>query len=62
MKVHKNGASAAGNVPLTNINAFFSGVETISVGVVAGDKVEIEYDADDKPGECTMSLILEYTL
>ncbi len=61
MKVHKNGASAQ-TVTLDNINATFGGAETLSISVVAGDKLEIEYDADDKPGECTMYFVLEYSL
>jgi len=58
MKVHINGSVEA-TVVLANINANFGGVETISVSVVAGDYVEIEYDDDDKPGECTMYFIME---
>lgn len=58
MKVHVNGVVEA-TVTLSNINANFGGVETISVSVVAGDYVEIEYDASDKPGECTMYFIEE---
>ena len=58
MKVHVNGSVEA-TVILTNINANFGGVETISVSVSAGDYVEIEYDASDKPGECTMYFIEE---
>jgi len=53
MKIHING-SVEETVTLSNINANFSGVETISVSVVEGDYVEIEYDGDDKPGECIM--------
>ncbi|NRA75123.1 MAG: hypothetical protein HRU16_04210 [Planctomycetes bacterium] len=58
MKIHVNGSVEA-TVPLANINANFGGVETISVSVVAGDYVEIEYDDDDKPGESTMYFIME---
>lgn len=58
MKIHINGSVEAA-VLLTNINANFGGVETISVSVTAGDYVEIEYDASGKPGECTMYLIEE---
>ena len=53
MKIHING-SVEETVTLSNINANFSGVETISVSVVEGDYVEIEYDGSDKPGECIM--------
>ena len=58
MKVHVSDGTVV-SVTLANINATFGGVETISVSVAAGDYVEIEYDADDKPGECTMYFILE---
>lgn len=61
MKVHINGAVVA-TVTLASINATFGGVETISVSVGAGDTAEIEYDTSDKPGECTMSFLLEYSL
>jgi hypothetical protein len=53
MKVHINGVVEA-TVVLSSMNANKSGVETISVSVLAGDYVEIEWDASDKPGECTM--------
>jgi len=53
MKVHVNGVVQA-TVVLSSMNANKSGVETISVSVLAGDYVEIEWDASDKPGECTM--------
>lgn len=53
MKVHVNGVVQA-TVVLSSMNANKSGVETISVSVLAGDYVEIEWDAGDKPGECTM--------
>jgi len=56
MKVHVNGIVEA-TVVLANINANFGGVETISVSVNAGDYAEIEYDANQKPGECTMYFI-----
>ena len=56
MKIHING-SVEETVTLSNINANFSGVETISVSVVEGDYVEIEYDGSDKPGECIMKVI-----
>ena len=49
-------------VPLASLNAAFAGVETISVAVSAGQYVEIEYDARDKPGECTMYFLQELTL
>ena len=58
MKIHINGSVEA-TVTLANINANFGGVEAISVSVTAGDYVEIEYDASDKPGECTMYFIME---
>ena len=60
LKIHINGVVLA-TVILTNINANFGGVVTISVSVLAGDYVEIEYDASDKPGECTMYFIEELT-
>jgi len=41
------------------MNANDGGVETISVSVAAGDYVEIEYDASQKPGECTMYFVME---
>lgn len=53
MKIHVNGTVEA-TVILISMNANKSGVETISVSVTVGDYVEIEYDASDKPGECTM--------
>ncbi len=58
MKVHVNGVVEA-TVLLASVNANFGGVETISVAVVAGDYVEIEYDAAQKPGECTMYFLQE---
>ena len=61
MKVHIDGVVAA-TVTLANLNAEFAGVETISVAVTAGQYVEIEYDASDKPGECTMYFLQELTL
>lgn len=58
MKIHVNG-TVEQTVNLTNINSNFGGVETISISVSAGDYVEIEYDASDSPGECTMYFIEE---
>ena len=58
MKIHISGSVEA-TVTLANINANFGGVETISVSVADGDHAEIEYDASDKPGECTMYFIQE---
>ncbi len=58
MKIHVNG-TVEQTVNLTNINGNFGGVETISVSVSSGDYVEIEYDANQKPGECTMYFIQE---
>lgn len=58
MKIHINGSVEA-TVLLSNVNANFGGVETISVSVAAGDYAEIEYDGSDKPGECTMYFIME---
>ena len=55
MKIHINGVVEA-TVLLTNINANYGGVESISVSVDVEDEVEIEYDGGQKPGECTMSL------
>ena len=61
MKIHINGSVEA-TVTLASMNANQGGVETISVAVVAGDYVEIEYDASDKPGECTMYFLQELPL
>ena len=58
LKIHINGVVLA-TVILININSNFGGVETIGISVLAGDYVEIEYDASDKPGECTMYFIQE---
>ena len=58
MKIHVNGVVEA-TVSLTNINADNGGIEVVSISVTAGDYVEIEYDANQKPGECTMSLNME---
>ncbi len=58
MKIHVNGSVQA-TVILSSMNANSGGVETISVAVLAGDYVEIEYDASQKPGECTMYFIEE---
>jgi len=58
MKIHVNG-SVEQTVVLSSMNANDSGVETISVSVSAGDYVEIEYDAAQKPGECTMYFLQE---
>ena len=58
MKIHINGSVEA-TVLLVNINANFGGVEAITVSVADGDHAEIEYDASDKPGECTMYFIME---
>lgn len=61
MRIHRNGVHQ-GNVPLANINSTFGGVEVLSISVAAGDKLEIEWNGDDKPGECTMCFVLEYSL
>ena len=58
LKIHINGVVLA-TVILININSNFGGVETIGISVLAGDYVEIEWDASDKPGECTMYFIQE---
>jgi len=58
MKIHINGVVEE-TVVLSSMNANSGGVETIDVDVVAGDYVEIEYDASDKPGECTMNFLQE---
>lgn len=58
MKIHVNGSVEA-TVILSSMNANDGGVETISVSVAAGDYVEIEYDASQKPGECTMYFVME---
>ncbi len=57
MRIHISG-SVEETVVLANVNADYGGVETINVGVTQGQYAEVEYDDDDKPGECTMSLIL----
>jgi hypothetical protein len=58
MKIHVNGVVEE-TVVLSSMNANDGGVETISVSVLEGDYVEIEYDGSQKPGECTMYFILE---
>ncbi len=58
MKIHVNGSVEA-TVVLSSMNANDGGIEAISVSVDAGDYVEIEYDASQKPGECTMYFIQE---
>ena len=58
MKIHINGVVEA-TVVLASMNASNGGVETVSVSVSAGDYVEIEYDAAQKPGECTMYFLQE---
>jgi hypothetical protein len=58
MKIHVNGSVEA-TVVLSSMNSNEGGVETISVSVTAGDYVEIEYDDDQKPGECTMYFVME---
>ena len=58
MKIHINGVVEE-TVVLSSMNGNAGGVETISVNVSEGDYVEIEYDASQKPGECTMYFIQE---
>ena len=58
MKIHINGVVEA-TVVLASMNASNGGVETVSVSVSAGDYFEIEYDAAQKPGECTMYFLQE---
>jgi hypothetical protein len=58
MKIHVNGV-VEGTVILSSMNGNSGGVETISVSVSVGDYVEIEWDASQKPGECTMYFIQE---
>jgi hypothetical protein len=58
MKIHVNGSVEA-TVLLVNMNANSGGVEAIDVDVLPGDYVEIEWDAGQKPGECTMYFIQE---
>jgi len=53
MKIHVNGVVEE-TVVLGSINANSAGVETIDVDVVAGDYIEVEYDANQQPNECTM--------
>jgi hypothetical protein len=58
MKIHVNGVVEE-SVTLTSINSDDGGVESVSITVSEGDYVEIEYDANQKPGECTMYLLME---
>jgi len=59
MKIHINGSVEA-TVVLANLSGTAkSGVETIDIDVLAGDYVEIEWDASDKPGECIMKFLQE---
>ncbi len=58
MKIHINGVVEE-TVVLSSINGNGGGVETISVNVSLGDYAEIEYDANQKPGECTMYFMQE---
>jgi len=58
MKIHINGVVEE-SVTLANINSDDGGVESVSIAVSEGDYVEIEYDANQKPGECTMFLLME---
>ena len=58
MKIHINGVVEE-TIILSSMNSNSAGVETISVIVSEGDYVEIEYDASQKPGECTMYFIQE---
>ena len=61
MKVHVNGVVEA-TVLLSNVSGTYkSGVETISVSVVEGDVVELEWDAGQRPHECIMYFLLEPT-
>jgi len=58
MRIHVDGSIQA-TVTLASINANFGGVETVSISVTAGEYAEIEYQANQKPGECIMYLIVE---
>ena len=60
MKIHINGVVAA-TVLLANVQANFGGIEPLSILVTAGDEIEIEYDAGQKPAECTMYFIIQPT-
>lgn len=58
MRIHVDGSIQA-TVTLASINVNFGGVETVSISVTAGEYAEIEYMANQKPGECIMYLIVE---
>ena len=58
MKIHINGVVEE-TVTLSSMNANNGGVEPVNVSVLSGDYVEIEYDANQKCGECTMYFIQE---
>lgn len=58
LKIHIDGVVEE-TVTLVNMNGNGSGVESLSIAVTAGQWAEIEYDANQKPGECTMNLLIE---
>ena len=58
MKIHINGVVEE-TVTLSSMNANNGGVEPVNISVLSGDYVEIEYDANQKCGECTMYFIQE---
>ena len=59
MKVHINGLVVDTITLAPNANG--AGQEAMSETVADGDYAEIEYDANQKPGECAMSFLLEVT-
>ena len=59
MKVHVNGLVVDTITLAPNANG--AGQEAMTAAVADGDYVEIEYDANQQPGECAMSFLLEVT-
>jgi len=67
MKIHVNGVVQA-TVQLANINVDKSGVEEFAswspaskVSVSDGDRVELEWDAGQKPDECIFTVYVEHS-
>jgi len=59
MKIHING-TVEETFTLSDIGGTYnSGVETVSVSVLAGDVLELEYDDFQKPGEGTWIVMME---
>ncbi len=59
MKAHVNGLVVDTITLAPNANG--AGQEAMAAAVADGDYVEIEYDANQQPGECAMSFLLEVT-